>query len=100
MPVWGSHSRPPLQPPSRQELGPGFTLKSQSRRPLQEPMSKAQLWHRGPSLTQMRPLQLLGTEKDTVWEAFWAHLCNRVYISLNLEKAKGSDSPSRVIGGH
>lgn len=33
IPVVGSHSRPPLQPPSRQESGPGFALKLQSRRP-------------------------------------------------------------------
>lgn len=31
-PVWGSHSRPPLQPPSRHEFGPGFTAKLQLRR--------------------------------------------------------------------
>ena len=32
MPVWGSHRIPPLHPPSKHELGPGLTLKSQLRR--------------------------------------------------------------------
>ena len=31
-----SHCSPPLQPPSRHELGPGLTLKSQPRRPFQK----------------------------------------------------------------
>ncbi len=53
MPECLSHSRPPLQPPSRQELGPGLVEKSQLRRP------------------QMRPaFQLSGTVKETVWPAF------------------------------
>ena len=56
MPVLGSHSRPPLQPPSAQEFGPGFVVKSQSRRP------------------QMRPAcQLSGTVKETVWPDVCSH---------------------------
>ena len=48
VPVCGSHSKPPLHPPVAQELGPGFVLKSQLRRP------------------QIRPaFQLSGTEKET-----------------------------------
>ena len=36
MPVWGSHSSPPLHPPSRHWFGPGVPLlKSQPRRPYQ-----------------------------------------------------------------
>lgn len=33
VPVFGSHSSPPLQPPVAHEVGPGLVLKSQSRRP-------------------------------------------------------------------
>jgi hypothetical protein len=33
VPLWGSHCSPPLQPPSRQALGPPFTVKLQPRRP-------------------------------------------------------------------
>ena len=49
MPEFGSHFRPPLQPPVRHWVGPGAPLlKSQPVRP------------------QMRPdFQLLGTEKET-----------------------------------
>ncbi len=71
VPVFGSHSSPPLQPPSRHELGPGVPLlKSQSRRPYSECSS---VERRGVHLfkgtrTQMRPAcQLSGTLKVTVW---------------------------------
>ena len=53
VPVCGSHKRPPLHPPSRQELGPGLVEKSQLRRP------------------QIRPaFQLSGTVKEMVWPDF------------------------------
>ena len=67
------HTRPPLQPPSRQELGPGVPLlKLQSRRAY-DGLRMAETMFRNKTnwvRTQMRPaVQLSGTEKETVWNA-------------------------------
>src|SRR5579863_6890511 len=68
VPVVLSHSSPPLQPPSRQELGPGLTLKSQSRRPFEfyTVRSRPTMYNDRRCSTQMRPaVQLSGTSNVT-----------------------------------
>ena len=73
VPVWGSHWSPPLQPPSRQAVGPPFEVKLQPRRPYnkgnpalvsQEDAGRlGQLRARRKMRTQIRPdFQLSGTE--------------------------------------
>ena len=71
VPVCGSQISPPLQPPSRQEFGPGLVLKSQLRRPLgYVVVSHQPTAIEGDIDTQIRPAaQLSGTEKETEEEA-------------------------------
>lgn len=72
VPVCGSQSRPPLQPPVAHEFGPGFTLKSQLRRPQIRPAfqlsgtvkltavyAPASQLHDGSPLTFLRRLRVL-----------------------------------------
>ena len=67
VPVWGSQTSPPLQPPSRQEVGPGLVLKSQLRRPLgYDAVSSQPTVIKCETDTQIRPaVQLFGTKKET-----------------------------------
>src|SRR6266545_8124123 len=54
VPVHSSHKRPPLQPPLRQELGPGLELKSQLRLPLSSYYSGFGSHSQQSKLTQIR----------------------------------------------
>ena len=76
VPVCGSHTSPPLHPPSRQEFGPCVLLKSQPRRPYRTSLwSVGGVYAVGCGGTQMRPaFQLFGTLKETVCPAACSHL--------------------------
>ena len=70
VPVSGSQSSPPLQPPSRQEVGPELVLKSQSRRPFGCDAVSSQPTVTEGIDTQRRPaFQLSGTKNETEEEA-------------------------------
>ena len=79
VPLDGSHTRPPLQPPSRHEFGPGFVLKSQLRRP------------------QIRPaFQLSGTLKVTEVNAPASQPAGKSGFPL-LEPVKWA---GQIVNGH
>ena len=76
MPVWGSHTRPPLQPPSAHWVAGLEMLKSQSRRAYMPKISvcpsKLRVLR---GRTQIRPaFQLFGTVKVTWVYAAASHL--------------------------
>ena len=72
VPVCGSHSKPPLQPPSKHELGPGLEAKLQSRLPyiiIRYHIPEKRCLH-----TQILPaFQLSGTVKETAVKAPASH---------------------------
>src|SRR5712671_1959512 len=61
------HTSPPLQPPSRQELAPGLTEKSQLRRALEyNPVRNRPMTTKNYGSTQIRPaVQLSATANET-----------------------------------
>jgi hypothetical protein len=70
VPVCGSHSSPPLQPPSTHAFGPLLLEKSQSRRPCARRQVVPAGKERRGVRTQMRPAcQLFGMSNVTDWYA-------------------------------